>query len=199
VLVEKAEDCLHYPWWAKKDHVEGNAKLSYSVAPEGSVSDVAITKSSGNADLDAGAVACVKSLKYRPHSAGDVTKSLKAEVTWSLLAHGPYQVNWRFAGSITETVEATQQLTNAVIQCLRGASGRTDFASGLLAVTGIWVQYDRGEVSSVSVLLSSGNDALDRFAVDCFKSQPADPERARLMRHVRTSKFAVVWPLYAHP
>lgn len=197
VLVEQDAACQHYPWWAKKDHIEGNAKLTFTVAPDGSVGGIVVDKSSGNGELAGAALQCLKSQKYRPHSGGDTPKAAHAVVTWSTLGR-PYSVNWKFDGVTTETLEATSQLKSGVITCLGGASGRADLASGFAGATTIWVSYDRGELDAVSVLGSSGNDALDRFAVGCFKSQPENPQRAHIMRHVHTSKFLVIWQLYIH-
>lgn len=78
-------------------------------------------------------------------------------------------------------------------QCLRNASGRPELASGLDGMTVIWVAYRGGEVSDVSIRSSSGNDALDRFAADCFKAQPPDPERAKEMERLQSSLFPIAW------
>lgn len=60
-------NCLdQYPADAKAVHVEGITSLSYRIAEDGSVKQITIRTSSGNATLDKAAIGCVKAWTYTP-------------------------------------------------------------------------------------------------------------------------------------
>lgn len=199
VLVEQDQSaCFRYPWWALRHHAEGNAIIHYSVMPGGAVTDIAMSKSSGDNDLDEAAMSCVKSFKYRPLSGNNTPKPATARVTWSYLEHAPSLVRWTFLGATLPAVEATQKIRRGVAECLQGASGHPEFASGFAGVTTLRTRYRRGEITDVSVVSTSGNDALDRFAADCYKSEAPDADRAEVFRNIGSGAFQVVWRQYVH-
>jgi protein TonB len=60
-------NCLdQYPAAAKDNNIEGTTSLSYRIGEDGSVKQITIRASSGNATLDDAAVTCVKSWQYTP-------------------------------------------------------------------------------------------------------------------------------------
>jgi TonB family protein len=197
VVTERNDSCMHYPFWAKRDDAEGTASIKFAISADGHPSDVFLSKPSGNEDLDKAATECVKSMRF--HVPDNAVHQVSATATWSTLGR-PKAINWHFEGFLgSEQAEAMTELAVGIIQCLRGAAGRSEFSSGLGGRTMVWMTYHRGEIDAVSVLRSSGNDALDRFAVECFKNAPPDPDRAHLLRHVGRAIFPVQWSRYLVP
>lgn len=199
LLVEQDRDlCLHYPFWAHRHHAEGNAILTYTVIPDGQLTDIAMTKSSGDQDLDEAALKCVKSYKYRPGSGGDTPKPVTAQVTYSYLEHAPSLVRWNFKGASLPSIDAMQEISRGVAECLQGAGLHPEFVSGFSGMTTLRAHYYHGEMESMSVVATSGNDALDRYAVGCYKSEVLDAERAEEMRRVGNAVFHVLWRQHVH-
>lgn len=62
-----------YPYMARLRKLEGTAKVQYTVAPNGSVSEAKLLQSSGHAALDSEAVDVIKKWKFKP---------MKSEVTY---------------------------------------------------------------------------------------------------------------------
>jgi len=82
-----ATSCLrHYPGSALTAGIEGKTTLAFTVTGQGTVSDVSVAKSSGNADLDNAAAACVAQWRYKPatQDAKPVAVPWQATVEWKL-------------------------------------------------------------------------------------------------------------------
>ncbi|HTT97121.1 MAG TPA: TonB family protein [Rhizomicrobium sp.] len=91
VSVGRPHSCeSYYPKAAIDAHAQGTTLMSFRVTADGSTKDVTVTKSSGNADLDAAAQTCVAQWKYRPamSNGAPVEMPWQANVLWSL-AGGP--------------------------------------------------------------------------------------------------------------
>ncbi|MDR3526579.1 MAG: TonB family protein [Rhizomicrobium sp.] len=197
VLTERDDSCMHYPFWARRDGAEGTASVEFTITADGHPSEISLGKPSGNEDLDKAALECVKSMRFRvPDSAAH---AVSATATWSILGHSK-ALQWRLKGFLgSEQMEAITELAAGVVQCLKGVAGHSEFASGLSGTTVVWTTYHRGEIDAASVLRTSGNDALDHFAVECFKSAPPDADRAHALRHVGKAIFPVKWSRYLLP
>jgi len=194
VLIEQDRSaCLHYPFWAQRHHAEGNATVNYNVATDGGVTDIVVAKTSGDKDLDEAAKACIASFKFRPLPAGSAAKPVSAQAIWSYLEHGPSMVRWTYIGTTTATLEAGREIRQGVEACLKNAAGHAEFASGLNGATSLWLRYTRGTIGSVSVLGTSGNDALDHYATECFREEAKDPARADALPHRGTGLFKIIW------
>jgi protein TonB len=74
-----AHSCLdHYPKDAKDAGIGGMTTLVFTVTEQGTVADVRIAKSSGNAGLDNAAAACASLWHYKPAT----TDSKPVAVRW---------------------------------------------------------------------------------------------------------------------
>ena len=191
VLIEQDRNaCLRYPFWAQRHHAEGNTTINYTVGTDGGVSQIVVAKPSGDDALDEAAKTCVSSFKFRPVPAAN---AVSAQATWSYIEHGVSSVQWAFTGTITASMEANRKLRADVEICLKKAAGRPEFASGLGGTTMILVRYVRGTIKGVSVLQTSGNDGLDRFAADCFRADAADSVHTDDDRRSGLGTFPVIW------
>jgi protein TonB len=65
----------------------GNTEMDLTVTAQGTVTDVAVSKSSGSSDLDEIAVACVRTWTYKPATKDGVPVELKwkAQVVWKVM------------------------------------------------------------------------------------------------------------------
>lgn len=194
VMIEQDRKvCMQYPFWALRHHAEGNTDIAYTVVPDGSVSGITVTKTSGDKDLDDAAKACVNSFKFRPLPAGTAPKPASAKATWSYIEHGISHVWWAYGGTTTASLEAGRTLRGAVDACLKKAAGHAEFASGFDGTTMILLHYVRDTIKGVSVLQSSGNDGLDRLAADCFRSEAKDHTNVEAGRRDGFGTFSIVW------
>ena len=81
----KSHSCLdHYPQAAKDAGIEGMTTLLFTVTEQGTVADVRIAKSSGNAALDNAAAACASLWHYKPATKDSkpVAVRWQADVEW---------------------------------------------------------------------------------------------------------------------
>jgi len=75
-----------YPAAAKAAHATGTTSVHFFITAEGKVRDPGIETSSGNTDLDAAALECVKYWRYRPAVKDNlpIEAPWKANIQWSL-------------------------------------------------------------------------------------------------------------------
>jgi len=75
-----------YPEVSVRLNEEGTATASFKVQPDGSVSDVTVSKSSGFDRLDAATITCVSHWRYKPatQDGNPVEMSWQAAVQWKL-------------------------------------------------------------------------------------------------------------------
>lgn len=191
VMTDRADSCFHYPFWAKEKHIEGTASVKFQVGADGQPKSISMARSAGDKDLDDRALECVQSMHF--HVADDKPHNITATATWSTLGR-PRAIQWHFNGAIgSEAAEAMLEVTEGIKKCLKEAVGHSDFASGFNGKTVIWTRYSRGELQEASILHSSGNDGLDRFALACFKSNPPDSDQAHTIRKIGKGIFPIAW------
>jgi len=83
----KPENCRdEYPFFARIFGDEGTTELGFTVAADGTVNNVKVSKSSGSDRLDDAAVECVARWHYRPAIKDDQTVDapMSVKVTWNL-------------------------------------------------------------------------------------------------------------------
>lgn len=137
----------NYPEGAVRAHAEGTATVDFKIMPDGSVKDVAVSKSTGNADLDAASVSCVAAWRYQPNpDAG--------ELQWHA------SVAWRMDGHTS-----CPGFAAVTAQMLNGIGGVTRLA--------FKIRPD-GTVKDAQVTLSSGNATLDDAALACIQARRYD-------------------------
>ena len=75
-----------YPRDAIAEHAQGTVMIGFTITTEGSVDNIHIVKSSGNASLDDAAIRCSGTWRYKPAIKNSVPIAVpwKAEVRWSL-------------------------------------------------------------------------------------------------------------------
>jgi protein TonB len=69
-----------YPDAAKKGGIEGMTRVSFHIAVDGTVKEPQVAQSSGNADLDAASLVCVRTFTYRPA----IKDGKPIEVPWQI-------------------------------------------------------------------------------------------------------------------
>ena len=85
--LSKPESCRDsYPFLSRVLKQEGTTELSFTVAADGTVSGVKVTKSSGSDRLDDAAMDCVSGWHYRPAIKDDqlVDAPMMVTVDWKL-------------------------------------------------------------------------------------------------------------------
>ncbi len=147
----------NYPEAAVKAGIEGATTLSFTVTAQGKVADVKVSKSSGNAELDAAAVACAGQWTYRPATQDGVAidRPWTANVQWKL--HGDDA-----ASRLTPLCTSYHPLTE---QLLSGIGGVTRLTLRLMP---------DGSVTQAAIVGSSGDATLDDAAQRCAGAQRVD-------------------------
>jgi TonB family protein len=85
--VGRPHDCEHYfPQDLRYDGAQGETTLAFMVTADGHVSDINVTKSSGNDELDAAAVTCASHWLYKLANPDAAPKAVPwgATVAWSV-------------------------------------------------------------------------------------------------------------------
>lgn len=85
--LSKPENCRDdYPFFARVFGDEGTTELAFTVAADGTVSGVKVSKSSGSDRLDDAALECVSRWHYRPaiKDSQTVDAPMNVKVNWSL-------------------------------------------------------------------------------------------------------------------
>ncbi len=156
VLIGRPHTCsAYYPKAEGEAGTEGVTTLSFTITDEGRVEDIAVAKSSGNANLDNAAVLCARPWRYLPalEAGKPVAVPWKAKVVWKI--EGP----------------RIPPLAGPAPDCLRAYPVKAEDLAGIDGVTEVSFVIAAGEVRDVTVKYSSGNAALDRAAVECVASR----------------------------
>jgi TonB family protein len=139
----------HYPQHALDNEIEGRVGLKVIITNEGDIANPVVTETSGNAELDAAAVACVLGWKFQPAQRDGK----------SVTVSGTLHVNWRLP--YIPFVERRQCFNHY------GVTPQQRPNKGETIVT---FRIESGQVLDASVLLTSGNAELDRNAIACVES-----------------------------
>ena len=141
-----------YPAVEAQNGIEGSTALHFTITPQGTVADPAVEKSSGNANLDAAALQCVKRWLYAPRQENGkpVPSPWHVRVAWKLpqLARLPY----------VDTPPA----------CLNSFPVKARTLAGISGITEVEFRLDGDKVTKAVVTKSSGNANLDRAAALCI-------------------------------
>jgi TonB family protein len=136
-----------YPARAIAVHAEGMTVLVFVVASDGSVKNVKVSRSSGNDDLDAAAVACAETWRYHPATRDGTA----VETPWQA------SVAWKMGRA--DILPPPRDCAKFIPAGVTAASGVTKVSFGL---------NDDGSTRMQRVAESSGNDALDQAALGCI-------------------------------
>jgi protein TonB len=139
-----------YPDTAATAQAEGTTTLSFRITSQGTTADVAVSKSSGNADLDAAAIQCVSGWHYLP-----ATKDGKPiDYPWQA------NVQWKLTDDLTPPTAANAHV------CRNYPHAALWNESNGKATVGFRVTAD-GAVADPVIVTSAGDDALDAAALAC--------------------------------
>jgi TonB family protein len=152
-----------YPEAARKVNAQGTTLLSFKIEPDGSVKDIAVVSSSGNADLDWAATTCVNSWRYKPATRDGVP----AEAAWQA------KVNWivpppatQFHVNIPRQTTVAEDIASLCAQKRPGAVALpAPDQPGITSVS--YRVMPNGQITDVKVARSSGETVLDDVLVQC--------------------------------
>ena len=154
----------YYPQAALRMAVQGNTVLGFTVGVDGIPRDVSIATSSGNADLDEAAIACVKTWLYRPatRDGNPIAVPWKAQVAWSVQQAPAPATGTPIQTSATHTTPIGRPHT-----CDNGypAAAIENMAQGTTTLQ-FTIGTD-GLTHDISIYATSGNKDLDDAAVAC--------------------------------
>jgi TonB family protein len=165
----------NYPAAAIKANAEGVTTVAFTITSEGNVTNVKVTQSSGNVDLDAAAIQCASGWRYVPatHGSKPVGLDWKASIQWALTPSG------------NETPPSPLQAH----VCRNYPHGAIwDGAQGVATVS-FRIATD-GTVKEPAIAKSAGDNDLDKAALACvtaWRYKPATRDGA-----------AVDWPWQAN-
>lgn len=146
-----------YPEVALKAKASGATLLSYFGNANGSLGDVAVLHSSGNADLDAAAVACVKGWHFDPAS-----KMAKFNL-------GQQRVNIGWALPKDPAGKAVGRRVGIAHSC-REYYPEDAIKAGIGGLTQVrFFITTEGKVRDPAITVSSGNASLDEASLTCVK------------------------------
>jgi TonB family protein len=156
-----------YPESAVQAGIEGETALSFTVTSQGTVTDVKIVHSSGNADLDAASVVCAGKWKYSPAKKKGVPVATVVQATAGWNLHEP-PFPWPAAWTRPQPVGASHECSRFFPD-----AARRDHAEG---TTGLAFTVTRdGKVKDAKVFKPSGDADLDAAAIACAQSWTYQP------------------------
>jgi TonB family protein len=142
----------NYPATAVAANAEGTTLLEFTVTANGTVANVKVAKTSGNAELDAAAVQCASAWRYDPV----LQRGKPVEVAWKA------NVQWALHPAANETFP-TPLLAHVCRNYPHGAVW--DDAQGS-AIVKFHITAD-GAVKDPTIAKSTGNSDLDQAALAC--------------------------------
>lgn len=157
-----AHECLgYYPPDAENASRSGVTLLTFKIEADGSVAAVKINKSSGRANLDEAAMACVKQWHYAPIqvSGKPVAVSWIGKVTWrSDTDNTPYQT----------------ALRQDSWKCLWLSAAANSLPPQFSAWVDVHILFSTPSTShKVEISTSSGDQSLDAAALECVRHSPS--------------------------
>ena len=170
--------CTHfYPASAEQSGEEGTTLVSVNVAADGTVTAPRVAASSGHADLDTAALACVSGAHTAPIKSNGVAIAAETEM----------QVTWRrsFLSGAPASMPSNCHMLYPPVAVRLNHEGDTllSFAAGA-----------DGRIRNIVVAKSSGYDELDKAAIACasaFHYRPVTlPDGKRVNVDMKTD---IVW------
>lgn len=168
----------YYPAAALKAHAQGTALLAFTVTQQGTVTNITVQKSSGDADLDAASVACASQWLYKPATKDAVPVAVpwQANVVWKinlpLVPAAPFQPCTHFA-AVTPDM-------------LKSIAGRSWIAFQLMP---------DGSAKPTRIIAGSGNDDLDQAAARCIGARRYDVSDRKLPPEGSPESDTIDWKL----
>lgn len=152
----------NYPDIARHEGAEGTTLLGFTVTAQGTLADITVTKSSGDADLDAAAVTCASAWTYKPatNNGAPVDVPWQANVIWKLnlplIPAAPFQ------------------------SCTKFATVTPEMLSGIGQTRVAFLLMPDGSAKPTGIIASSGNATLDQAAAQCIGARHYDVSQRKL-------------------
>ena len=167
--------------------VEGISTVGFLITKEGTVADPRLVATSGDAKLDAAALRCVRTWRYRP-----------------ALQYGtPVEAHWTV--DIAWNSTRPPELSRRLAECARSLRVKYTDPAAVDGTTEFAIVYDGPKVKKVMVTRPSGNGSLDEAAASCV-SQPNEEFRETVvinshLQMIQTTTFSgrIVWRETASP
>jgi TonB family protein len=158
-----------YPWSSARDLPKVNTELAYKIGVDGIAASVTVAKPSGNLLLDRWAVLCVIGRRYDPATLDGKPVDTKAQIsfTWISIPQNP--------GDIPPKLADLARGKRGGLPRHKGSNNCASWhhSQGLLNDNSVLVTFDidtEGAVGNAAVARSSGQDKLDKDAVECVSS-----------------------------
>jgi TonB family protein len=169
--------CPFFPPAAVLNRVQGDTLMSFTVTTDGLVQNPVVATSSGNADLDAGATACVKTWKYKPA----IKDGEPVAVPWQSKIHW-IQDPWH-----TPLVEK-QPAPACDVDRTRIAEAKP----GAETIIRYQVATD-GTVGDIALTQPSGDAALDKSVTDCMAKIRFEPVADADGKPIPALNWSIKW------
>ncbi|HEY1632323.1 MAG TPA: energy transducer TonB [Rhizomicrobium sp.] len=161
----------HYPVSALQTGTEGKTVMRFTITPQGSVADISVQESSGNAELDNASLVCAQTWQYRPATQDGVAvaDNWVAQVVWRISVAQPYS---RLAGGARDCLRENSVAWSEMKTAPFRPVVRVKFAGGALA--------------DATMAGSTGDPDLDSLTLACYRNLPAEmmtdiPDSERLL------------------
>jgi TonB family protein len=129
--------------------------LAFTIRADGTTADISVSQSSGHPELDAAAVECAKTWLYKPAEKDGVA----VDTPWSA------KIRWALS-------DKPDVLTPAVTTCVSSKTTQDELETAT-QMTFLRVRVNKGAITSVEILGSSGNPTLDQRVATCWTDLPS--------------------------
>lgn len=171
----------YYPKDAIARNAQGTARLSFDVGVDGTVQNLKIAQSSGDASLDQAAITCASSWRYTPamQNGQPVVKPWSASVVWALRGGD---------GSMIDPV-----LKDPRRPICAEARGDPEYTATRMPANVVLQVSAEGDVTSAGVWDSSGDKIFDAYVVSCTKQWKFQPVTVNGTPVQTLTHFWVTW------
>jgi TonB family protein len=172
----------YYPKDAMARNAQGTVRLTFDVGVDGTVQNLKIGQSSGDASLDQAAITCASSWRYTPAMQNDkpIQKPWSASVIWALRG-----------GDTPAMIDPVlKEPRHPVCAEAHGDPGRT--TPPMPANVVLQVSAD-GDVTSTGVWGSSGDKTFDAYAMSCAKQWKFRPATENGVPVKTLTHFWITW------
>ncbi len=188
--IQAPHSCNGYPQRALQLNAQGTATVAFTVTSQGTVADPVIERSTGNEDLDAASIACVRRWLYIPASRDGVpvASPWKAAVRWDMPPMDPDTALAFHTSMISGPHACTNPYPPAAQR--RNIQGTTTVAFTITPL---------GTVANLVVAQSSGNSDLDAASISCVRTWIYKPAERGGQAVAVPWKAAIQWKLHDAP
>jgi TonB family protein len=162
-----------YPKEAIADNAEGTTELGFIITAAGTVRNINVLRSGGNAHLDLASVTCASRWAYRPAQ----REGVAVDVPWRV------NVTWIMSPHFAEPPR----------DCTRAATVTTAMLNGIDGVTELDITITGEQIADVTVTHSSGNQSLDLAAARCVSTWRFQPVIRDGVPATKIRSAVIIW------